>query len=286
MVECALNYGRNAHIYSIHLTPLMKFIFCLLVFLIFSPAVAVAEAFLPSLKDIEEFSADPLTSNTNRRFRDFKIEREDLETILRKYHVVTKEKWLYNYSHVAFADLTGTITLRDKTVIQWLARPGGLAMLTFPDKAELFLANEITWKDTEQGFLIQASTPTKFLWSDQALRFDIRITNISGSTLSLLEPGSGQDNIQLWFIHEPQKEFKSLFPIDQRPPKYITLSPYQDYSKTIETYFPWGDFKTAGFYTIYFTFKPALHKSGAKPLPEVKSNPLQIYVVDRQERKN
>ena len=53
--------------------------------------------------------------------------------------VVTKEEWLHNYSHVAFADTEGILKLRSGNAIRWLLRPGGLGRLTFPDGSELHL---------------------------------------------------------------------------------------------------------------------------------------------------
>jgi len=62
-----------------------------------------------------------------------------LSAFLNGAKVVTKEEWLNNYSHVAFADSEGILKLRSGNAIRWLLRPGGLGRLTFPDGSELHL---------------------------------------------------------------------------------------------------------------------------------------------------
>lgn len=99
-----------------------------------------AQVRVPSFTEVVDFRADPLPSPLTKHFKDFKISREDLQTIMQTYRVVPKERWFRDYHHVAFGDRTGTITLRDHTVIHWLVRPGGLACITFPDKAQIYLA--------------------------------------------------------------------------------------------------------------------------------------------------
>jgi hypothetical protein len=95
---------------------------------------------VPAEKDIEQFYPDPVRRGFH--FKDFKIDRADLVKILRDYHVVPKQDWKHNYSHVGLADRTGTIVLRDGAKIQYMVRPGGLASLTFFDGRKLFLARE------------------------------------------------------------------------------------------------------------------------------------------------
>ena len=60
------------------------------------------------------------------------------------YHQVGEEHWKHGYSHVAFADRTGQVTLKDRRTIRWLVRPGGLACLEFPGGAKMYLAAEKT----------------------------------------------------------------------------------------------------------------------------------------------
>ena len=62
-----------------------------------------------------------------------------LSAFLNGAKVVTKEEWLNNYSHVAFADSEGILRLRSGDAIRWMLRPGGLGRLTFPDGSELHL---------------------------------------------------------------------------------------------------------------------------------------------------
>jgi hypothetical protein len=95
---------------------------------------------VPSFTEVVDFRADPITSAPSRHFKDFRVTREDLQTILETYRVVPKDRWERDYHHVAFGDRTGTITLLDRTVIHWFVRPGGLASLTFPDQTRIYLA--------------------------------------------------------------------------------------------------------------------------------------------------
>jgi len=64
---------------------------------------------------------------------------ETVLAFLTQAKVVSKDAWLHNYSHVALADYTGRMTLREGGIVRWLIRPGGLGTLTFPDGKELFL---------------------------------------------------------------------------------------------------------------------------------------------------
>ena len=95
---------------------------------------------VPVEKEIDRVTPDPVHRGPNDYFKDFKIEKSDLLKILRDYDVIPEREWLHNYSHVAFGDRTGTITLRDGTKFKYMVRPGGLATLTFPDGQKLFLA--------------------------------------------------------------------------------------------------------------------------------------------------
>ena len=108
------------------------------ILLIMTAAMLQAETKVPSSEDVVEFSADPLKAEPSDHFKDFKISRADLMTVLH-YDVVTRDQWAYGYSHVAFGTRTGIIVLKDKTKIQWMVCPGGLACLTFPDKTRIYL---------------------------------------------------------------------------------------------------------------------------------------------------
>lgn len=95
---------------------------------------------VPAEKDIELFYPDPIRPDDF--FKDFKIDRADLVKVLRDYHVIPKQDWKHNYSHVGMGDRTGTIVLRNGTKIQYMVRPGGLASLTFLGGRKLYLARE------------------------------------------------------------------------------------------------------------------------------------------------
>ena len=114
-----------------------KLIYILTLLIAFYPFLIFAEIQCPELADIVEFNADPI--NSNHYFKDFKIERKDLEDIIKTYYQVSKDKWEHNYSHVAAEDRTGTIKLRDGRIIQWMVRPGGLATFLFPDNKIIYL---------------------------------------------------------------------------------------------------------------------------------------------------
>ena len=94
----------------------------------------------PKAGDIVEFTAAPVSARTN----DFEVKRKDIEKVLRTWHQVSEEHWRHGYSHVAFRDRTGTIRFKDGTLIRWMVKPGGLAMLAFQDGTVLHLAKELT----------------------------------------------------------------------------------------------------------------------------------------------
>ncbi len=111
----------------------------LLAFLLLATTL-LAEPKLPASKAIAGFAADPIPASPSEHFKDFKIARADFDKILDTYVTVTRDEWRHNYSHVAFGDRTGTATLKDGTKLKWMARPGGLATITFPDGTVLYLA--------------------------------------------------------------------------------------------------------------------------------------------------
>lgn len=100
----------------------------------------------PEPGDIADFHADPVPARTH--FKTFKVERKDLEDVLRTWHQVSEDHWRHGYHHLAGEDRTGTISLKDGTSIKWMVKPGGLAALTFKGGAILYLARELTpWKE-------------------------------------------------------------------------------------------------------------------------------------------
>lgn len=96
----------------------------------------------PDCGALAEFAADSAALVAPRPFPDFRIDRAGLCEILASYREVTADQWRHQYHHAAFADRTGSVTLHDGRVLTWMARPGGLATLTFPDGAVLYLAKE------------------------------------------------------------------------------------------------------------------------------------------------
>lgn len=98
-------------------------------------------------KDIVKFKANSVSPHAH--FKGFKIEREDLEDVIKTYHEVTEEHWRHNYHHIAMNDVTGIIILKDGTEIKWMVRPGGLATLTYPDGRIIYLAKELTVRSEE-----------------------------------------------------------------------------------------------------------------------------------------
>jgi hypothetical protein len=95
---------------------------------------------VPAFADVAEFHADDCRLPENS----FKTGRYDLQKILETYFVISEEHWWNHYSHMPLLDRTGTITLKNGTVIRWLVGAGGLAVLTFPDQTSIYLANQVT----------------------------------------------------------------------------------------------------------------------------------------------
>jgi hypothetical protein len=101
--------------------------------------VPEAAAQLPAPGDVVAFHADSVPADRPPELAGFVVGREDLLALLADASVVPADDWHGDHSHVAGADRTGTITLRDGAVVGWLARPGGLARLTLPDGTRLHL---------------------------------------------------------------------------------------------------------------------------------------------------
>ncbi len=101
-----------------------------------------AVALPPSCDSVVSFVADPPQRAPSDHFRDFTVKQADLCVILSTYYEVTEDQWLHAYHHVAFADRTGTATLKDGAALKWLVRPGGLAKLSQANGVTVFLARE------------------------------------------------------------------------------------------------------------------------------------------------
>ena len=117
-------------------------IFCLVFYI-----GCAAKSRFPQAKDIVEFKANPVSNLAH--YKDFRVERRDLEQIINTYHQIPEEYWHHSYHHIAMNDVTGIIKLKDGIEIEWLVRPGGLATLTYPDGQMIFLAKEITFRGEE-----------------------------------------------------------------------------------------------------------------------------------------
>ena len=112
-------------------------VFCLLFHIGCAEKLSPVEA-----EDIVEFKANPISKLAH--FKDFKVERGDLEDIINTYYQISEEHWRHGYHHIAMNDATGIIVLKDGAEIKWMVRPGGLATLTYPDGRIIFLAKELT----------------------------------------------------------------------------------------------------------------------------------------------
>jgi hypothetical protein len=108
--------------------------------LLLSPAMGVSaqDPTIPTGDAIASCTVDPAPARTGGSDAP-QITCETVLAFLTQAKVVSKDVWLHNYSHVALADHTGRMTLREGGTVRWLIRPGGLGTLTFPDGKELFL---------------------------------------------------------------------------------------------------------------------------------------------------
>ncbi len=70
---------------------------------------------LPEVKNIVGFKANSVSPLAH--FKDFKIERSDLEHIIDTYYQISEGNWRHNYHHIAMNDVTGIIILKDGTEI-------------------------------------------------------------------------------------------------------------------------------------------------------------------------
>ncbi len=150
-------------------------------------AQTVFSAVRPKADDIIEFTTDPVPERGH--FRDFKVERNDIEEVLRTWYQVSQEHWQHGYSHVALGDRTGTIKLKDGTTIRWMVRPGGLAELTFQDGTVLYLARELTqWKKREELKLACTMTRTEFSVGEELAPPRVTISNNTDADVNLIGP--------------------------------------------------------------------------------------------------
>lgn len=99
-----------------------------------------AEETRPKPDDVSQFVADPALSTHPDEFKEFKVTQKAFEAILKEYYQVEEDHWMHGYSHVAFGDRTGHVTLKDGRTLKWMVKPGGLAWLEFPSGKKMFLA--------------------------------------------------------------------------------------------------------------------------------------------------
>jgi hypothetical protein len=67
------------------------------------------------------------------------LSEQQVRDALTSYRQVDAQSWRNLYVHVAGGDRTGMILLNDGRRVEWLLRPGGLAVLTYPDGRQVYL---------------------------------------------------------------------------------------------------------------------------------------------------
>jgi hypothetical protein len=72
-----------------------------------------------------------------------KIREQEVFQALSTYRVISGEDWRHKYHHVAGLDQTGWLVRPDASQLKWLIRPGGLALVVYPDGGTIFLAREV-----------------------------------------------------------------------------------------------------------------------------------------------
>jgi hypothetical protein len=101
--------------------------------------LASAEPDVPPATQIDRCEVDPVARTSGGAFSSLRVRCDDVLEFLAKGKVVSASQWRHVYSHVAFGDRTGRLTLRDRTVLRSLVRPGGLAYLEWPDGRKTYL---------------------------------------------------------------------------------------------------------------------------------------------------
>ena len=101
--------------------------------------VAASEPDVPTAAQVASCSADPVARTSAGHYADVKVTCSDVTEFLGAADVVSEWQWLHSYSHVAFGDRTGGLTLHDRTELRWMIRPGGLGYLEFADGRKVYL---------------------------------------------------------------------------------------------------------------------------------------------------
>jgi hypothetical protein len=100
-----------------------------------------AQKLVPTPSEIQSCTIESRPNLGEGTWRPPRVTCKSLTDLLNDAKVVTKERWLHDYSHVAMGDTTGILKVRSGFTIRWLLRPGGLGILTFPDGGELYLVS-------------------------------------------------------------------------------------------------------------------------------------------------
>jgi hypothetical protein len=101
--------------------------------------LASAEPDVPPATQVDRCEVDPVARPSGGAFSSLRVSCDDVLEFLAKGKVVSASQWRHVYSHVAFGDRTERLTLRDRTVLRSLVRPGGLAYLEWPDGHKTYL---------------------------------------------------------------------------------------------------------------------------------------------------
>jgi hypothetical protein len=92
---------------------------------------------LPATAEVTDCTSDPATGSDY--WEDFVFTCEELRQALTHAKVVPESKWRHEYSHVAGGDRYGHLFLADGIRVRWMARPGGLGWLEWPNGQKLHL---------------------------------------------------------------------------------------------------------------------------------------------------
>ena len=92
---------------------------------------------LPEAAEVADCTSDP--AHGLDYWKDFVFTCEELRRALPHAKVVPESEWRHEYSHVAGGDRYGHFFLADGIRVRWMARPGGLAWLEWPNGQRLHL---------------------------------------------------------------------------------------------------------------------------------------------------
>src|SRR4029079_16934338 len=98
-----------------------------------------AELEAPPPAQIDRCEADPVTGTSGGAFSRLRVSCDDVLEFVARAKMVSESEWRHEYSHVAFGDRTGRLTLRDGIVLRSLGPPGGLSRPDWPDGRATYL---------------------------------------------------------------------------------------------------------------------------------------------------